>query len=107
MRSRHWARPPIRDVDARMGGRDTCWCRTCGESFSLPEMLEAHIRYQAEQDSLAGATIRPHRISEDLAYVPGVGEATQDSLAHPTRKAVADFLGTEWFEILVILEGVD
>jgi len=105
MRTRHWTRPPIRNMDAVIGNRDACWCKTCGESFATAEMLEAHTRYQAEQDALAGATVRPH-----FWPLPEETEHPSVKASHTTaswRQQVADFLDKEWFEILIILEGVD
>mmetsp|Transcript_82687 Transcript_82687/g.267705 ORF Transcript_82687/g.267705 Transcript_82687/m.267705 type:complete len:561 (+) Transcript_82687:201-1883(+) len=109
LRSRHWARPAVREADARNGSRDSVWCRTCGESFQFEEMLEAHQLYQAEQDELSGAKLRPHlppapRPSTPTGCAP---EAALQQRASEYRKSVAGFLERDWFEILIILEGVD
>merc|ERR1712060_471249 len=57
------------------------------------------MEYQAEQDRLAGVTDRPHRKPRS---------ATMHLAAEETwRQKVSDFLGRDWFEILLILEGVD
>lgn len=109
--TRHWARPPVREVDARIGERDMVWCRTCGESFQCEEMLDAHQRYQAEQDMLNGTKLRPHTMP--LAPAASEKQLSQSSfgmLPPPIkawRRSVQEFLASEWFEILVLLEGVD
>jgi len=123
MRGRHWARPGMREADARNGGRDAVWCRTCGEAFACEEMLEAHQIYQAEQDALSGATIRPHKAPPPQldssphpfasTFVPGQGDSESSESCHPIdrhttwRSTIEDFLDDRWFEILVVVEGVD
>eukprot|EP00927_Polykrikos_kofoidii_P004525 TRINITY_DN11783_c0_g1_i1.p1 TRINITY_DN11783_c0_g1~~TRINITY_DN11783_c0_g1_i1.p1 ORF type:complete len:477 (-),score=57.62 TRINITY_DN11783_c0_g1_i1:19-1449(-) len=95
-----WSEPLARESDAREGGRTSCWCRTCGESFETVEMLRAHVRYMASQDSLSGATIK-HDESK--------GDQNRDEVhdSNKWRCAVEQFLSTDWFEIISVVEGVD
>lgn len=99
LRSRHWTRPPQRAVDASCGSRNALWCRTCGDQFSSLEMLEAHMEYWAEQDRLAGAVERPHQKPQRCSADPLLQEVW--------RRKVRKTVGQGWFEILVVLEGVE
>lgn len=105
LRFRHWTRPSQRAVDADCGSRSFLWCRTCGDQFPTQEMLDAHMEYQAEQDRLAGATDRPHQ-KPDRSDIDA-SQRFQELMPESWRRQVSKFLGRGWFEILVILEGVD
>mmetsp|Transcript_110753 Transcript_110753/g.319996 ORF Transcript_110753/g.319996 Transcript_110753/m.319996 type:complete len:549 (+) Transcript_110753:100-1746(+) len=132
MQSRHWTRPATRHADAAVGSRNGVWCRTCGEQFPTEEMLQAHIAYQAEQDALSGATERAHYVDGprscrtvsrstltsdfgcEMPISPTTPQSRGATLSPTTPRSrrswrwrVEDFLASEWFEILVILEGVD
>jgi len=119
LQNRHWTRPGVRQSDADVGNRCGVWCRTCGEQFPCEDMLQAHIAYAAEQDALSGATKHAHRvevrrsnsqssIASTLSELRGEPMSRAPSLVHGVwRKRVEEFIDSQWFEILCVLEGVD
>jgi len=98
MRCRHWTRPPLRSHDARNGDRSSYWCRTCGDYFGTLEMLEAHCAYAAQQDRLSGSRIQH-------TAMPKATESSPTSGYSSWRSRVQEFMGRDWFEVVILLEG--
>ena len=46
--------PPQRQVDTEQGGRVSCTCDICGESFEVFSQLEQHLRYCVVDDRISG-----------------------------------------------------
>jgi len=97
---------PQRSSDCDSGGRDSLWCRACGESFSLDAQYRRHVEIASRNPQDTAHT----EIQQTLSR-PNVLTTTHPSKCQVppelSRKEIKKHLRSSCLEVIVLLEGID
>jgi len=101
MREYAWPSTQQRQVNCETGSRNCCYCPTCGEAFGTAALLKLHCKYAAHSDKASG-------LPAEACHF----ELTEDDLRpishnEPAREDIESHLEQGYFEIVVLVEGVE
>eukprot|EP00931_Biecheleriopsis_adriatica_P045894 TRINITY_DN26302_c0_g1_i1.p1 TRINITY_DN26302_c0_g1~~TRINITY_DN26302_c0_g1_i1.p1 ORF type:complete len:621 (-),score=81.84 TRINITY_DN26302_c0_g1_i1:72-1934(-) len=101
LRLRRWPWPKQRMAEAECGGRDTCACPTCGETFPTVDTLKLHCRYNAANDKASG-------LPEEVCHRE-LSEKDVAQLCHrdPSLEELSTYLKKHFKEVVVLVEGIE